>query len=69
METLFANDDTTFTDSNGKTYKPVVARVVESDDQGKPILLRVYSPKDVIELSEDPEANQFAVMLGSTDMF
>lgn len=45
------------------TYSPAVLRVVETDELGRPLLLRVVREDEKIQLSEDPDANRFQVVL------
>lgn len=45
----------------GVRWHSAVMRVVEKDEMGRPLLLRVVRPKESISLSEDKEANVFIV--------
>lgn len=52
----------------GDDYKAVVLRVVESDHNGRPLLLRHVREDEEIQLSaDDPAANRFMVVYGKGD--
>jgi hypothetical protein len=45
----------------GEKFVSTVMRVVEKDELGRPLLLRVMRPGESVPLSKDPEANVFIV--------